>query len=659
MKKQIYFLLMLTFCHLQAQEICGDGIDNDGNFLIDCAESACAGSGLCDNAIPCPVESTFYQVVDGTDFYVFDVESTNYQLVSENQLRINATGYNVEDGFIYGISLSSNNLLMIGADGIFQDLGPISGLPDPPKNLSYLAGDFNLNGVLYVYNIYSTSLYGVDIDSQSAIEIPLNISQSLGINDITFLPSTGLLYGMNTVNDHLYSINPINGNVIDLGAVDPAVCVGSFGASFTNASGNLFFFCNATGEIFEVNPSTLESSLFVDTDFQNLRINDGAACPFSNSVSGDSDCLVLPTITTMELSCNEFAFEAMVQTNDETLIVNYFWDFGDGNTSLLENPTHLYESDGTYTVTLTVTGVSTETGECCCLSKTIEVIVSCGCELIADFSQAFADDCNSFQFTPNVDANNVTEIIGYYWDFGDGTTSNEENPIHTFTENGEYQLSLTVAGIDLSTGECCCDTQNKTLILDCNEEEEPCGEIEGFSGGINGTFALLYLQTDGLDIEPGWSYSSINWTSTNNLNNDVQTSDVNGLLLSLVPDAIYEITVTVTLVNKAGETCEITYSEFIGPVGGVIKERFANESIVEIGHDSVSNSINLELNVFFLENEAFDITITSLEGKQLKKVVLRDGSRTTIDVSDLSSGTYSVNIFYKDTQIDAETLIIQ
>ena len=36
-------------------------------------------------------------------------------------------------------------------------------------------------------------------------------------------------------------------------------------------------------------------------------------------------------------------------------IATYFWDFGDGNTSTLENPIHVYQSPGDYEVTLTVT----------------------------------------------------------------------------------------------------------------------------------------------------------------------------------------------------------------------------------------------------------------------------------------------------------------
>ncbi|NIM11614.1 MAG: PKD domain-containing protein, partial [Candidatus Aminicenantes bacterium] len=42
-------------------------------------------------------------------------------------------------------------------------------------------------------------------------------------------------------------------------------------------------------------------------------------------------------------------------STDDGTIVSWLWDFGDGNTSTEQNPTHTYAADGTYTVTLTVT----------------------------------------------------------------------------------------------------------------------------------------------------------------------------------------------------------------------------------------------------------------------------------------------------------------
>lgn len=106
------------------------------------------------------------------------------------------------------------------------------------------------------------------------------------------------------------------------------------------------------------------------------------------------------------------------------------WDFDDGSASTDENPEHEYADGGTYTVTLTV-----QTDKGCESSIAYDILVEPGPDVAFDVD----DVCQ------NVEAefdNNTTittgSISSYAWDFGDGSTSAEDNPSHLYGAPGTY-----------------------------------------------------------------------------------------------------------------------------------------------------------------------------------------------------------------------------
>ncbi len=128
---------------------------------------------------------------------------------------------------------------------------------------------------------------------------------------------------------------------------------------------------------------------------------------------------------------------------------SYAWDFGDGNTSKDENPAHTYAKNDTYTVKLTATnaGGSAE--------KTRTVTISLegtSTQLVANFT--FAVDEKT---AGKVTFTNTSEgATSYAWDFGDGNTSTDENPAHTYAKNDTYTVKLTATnagGSDNTTKE--------------------------------------------------------------------------------------------------------------------------------------------------------------------------------------------------------------
>ncbi len=130
--------------------------------------------------------------------------------------------------------------------------------------------------------------------------------------------------------------------------------------------------------------------------------------------------------------------------------MSYNWDFGDGNsTSGISNPLHVYSSNGTYNVNLTVTGNGG-----CTSSASQSIIVtnsgSGGSTPVLSFTDNGDMQClnvNNYVFTNLSTSPNGTT---YLWNFGDGSSSNALTATHRYATAGYYNVTLkaTYNGID-------------------------------------------------------------------------------------------------------------------------------------------------------------------------------------------------------------------
>ena len=115
------------------------------------------------------------------------------------------------------------------------------------------------------------------------------------------------------------------------------------------------------------------------------------------------------------------------------------WNFGDGSNSTVQNPVHTYSAAGNYTVSLTVSnagGTNTTT-------KTDYIVVTTSAPPVAAFSASPTSGAAplTVAFT---DASTGSPTSGS-WNFGDGSNSTVQNPVHTYSAAGNYTVSLTVS----------------------------------------------------------------------------------------------------------------------------------------------------------------------------------------------------------------------
>jgi len=133
-------------------------------------------------------------------------------------------------------------------------------------------------------------------------------------------------------------------------------------------------------------------------------------------------------------------------TNSPT---SWVWSFGDGGSSTVQNPVHTYAGAGTYSVTLTATNSAGSNT----ISQSGYITVT---KVAATPVAAFVttETSGGAPFTVQFVDASTNSPTSWVWSFGDGGTSTEQNPEHTYTSVGTYSVTLTAtnaAGSDTTT----------------------------------------------------------------------------------------------------------------------------------------------------------------------------------------------------------------
>ena len=131
------------------------------------------------------------------------------------------------------------------------------------------------------------------------------------------------------------------------------------------------------------------------------------------------------------------------------------WDFGDGSGSTLQHPTHVYSTPGGYTVVLTAIGpggsvsktaaTSITVGGSNAIISAVRAAVSAVVETPPTTDFTISSTSGIAPLTVNF-TNTTTRASGWLWYFGDGATSSEQSPAHTYNSPGTYTAVLTATG---------------------------------------------------------------------------------------------------------------------------------------------------------------------------------------------------------------------
>lgn len=231
--------------------------------------------------------------------------------------------------------------------------------------------------------------------------------------------------------------------------------------------------------------------------------------------------------------------------------VSWSWNFGDGNTSSLQSPSHSYANAGTYAVCLAVIS-QTDTCSYC------DTVNYSPCTLQASFSSNTSTD-PSVSFTNTSSGGNPP--LMYSWSFGDGNYSSTSNPLHTYQYNGTYLVCLTVYEDSLNNPGCYniyCDS-----ISINNAPTPPCDSAFTAYVDSSGSGWAWFYPNGNNNVSCSWNFGDGNFgTGCSQAGHQYSVTGT------------YYICLTVTDAN--GNTCTGCDSVYVYRLGSGIDEQNGN-----------------------------------------------------------------------------------
>ncbi len=264
----------------------------------------------------------------------------------------------------------------------------------------------------------------------------------------------------------------------------------------------------------------------------------------------------------------------------------YKWNFGDGSPiSNLPNPTHQYLQDGIYDVTLTYESK----GSC------VDTLVIQKPNLIR-IGRQFSNNRTDFSATPlagcyplEVQFNNLSTFDGtasYSWNFGDGTAnSTETNPIHTYTANGYYDVTLT-----MTTVGGCAETLVQKIDSAIHISLDSSKNRIGFTVNQDTGCAPVVLQFADTSFFEG--AANFKWYF-----GDGDSSELRNPLHTYQNDGIYDVQLILQTTEKCVDTLSLIKAAYI--------ETNIKYSANEVGFDFSPKEGCLPLKVQFTDSSKF------------------------------------------------------
>ncbi|HHZ63918.1 MAG TPA: PKD domain-containing protein [Flavobacteriales bacterium] len=225
----------------------------------------------------------------------------------------------------------------------------------------------------------------------------------------------------------------------------------------------------------------------------SLIVTDSSSCSDTINHNITVDSLPNAQFSVSDI-CLGYSAPVSNLSNGTSGVINaWSWDFGDGSSSSLENPNHIYSNYGIYNISLSV---GDDNG--CSRDTTMEIVVYPN--PIPEFTAPYLclDDEVNFTDISTIIAPLGETLISWAWDFGNGSSSSDQNPSVLYDTSGSYMVSLTV--LDLNG---CVDSISNSVIV----YDNPIADFEYSESAFNIVeFTDLTLAGSSAMWDASWSF---------------------------------------------------------------------------------------------------------------------------------------------------------
>ncbi len=321
-------------------------------------------------------------------------------------------------------------------------------------NISFVKANFNAPSKICVNTLFTLT--------NTSTPAPVSVLWDFGDGTTSTLLSpvklytTPGVYKIKLVSNFTYcsdsttkTITILAGPKVDFDASNLIGCKLPHTANFTNLSvGGVSYLWNFG----DGTTSTIVSPTHIFTKYGNFAVT-----LVVTNASGCKDSLVknalvniaAPKITSITglpvRGCIPYTINPLAVVTSSEPVTSYQWDFGDGTTSTLDKPSHIYTTSGAYTVKLIVL-----TGSGCTDTIRITDAVKVGTRPSTAFSADPLDVCAQTKVTFSDLSAGTPFIHEWFWQFGDGGNSVAQNPLHLYTDTGRFKVALITTNFGCS-----------------------------------------------------------------------------------------------------------------------------------------------------------------------------------------------------------------
>lgn len=336
---------------------------------------------------------------------------------------------------------------------------------------------------------------------------------AIGTYEVTLLDSN--YCGIDTAVIQITIVPPPS---VSLTVTPDTICIGetAFFNETTTGGANYFQWDFGTGNGFQWTGAGDQAHTFNTAGTFLVRYTasiQGATAGCSDTAAVQVVVLPVPTadfVLDQDAACDSIT---VTITDASISAVQYLWDFGDGTfDTSLNPPPHSYNTAGSYILRLTVTNALGCTHT---FNRTVNVFAP------PTVAIQVANLCfgETAQFTPVIGTVPSNPVTSWDWDFGDGTTSSDQNPTHQFAVAGTYVITLNVSTpYCAATGTQWVSVQARPAAVIMPSGVLSCSPMNvNFTNTTTGATQYLWLFGDGqtdTTFAPSHTYTNFGTTDT-------------------------------------------------------------------------------------------------------------------------------------------------